>query len=295
MKFEMRTVWAYLNKLIKKWYIFLGFLPGIYSLFSTYIPNLRIINIPLWMGITFAIILLLIANYVIWLEEWKENEEYRDKEPKLDICFEDGGKSNIFRNKIITKKFIGKNSNGTILDKTLEQFGNMSKAINSLMNSFNGSPTERKVCNELEEEFLPVSLILKNIGNVPAEDINIHLTFPKEVRLLEDLPEPGMRILPAYISRRGGVIIDAKKNVVQLWDKKLLQPFQIEFPEFFISCKDKIVFKIGYTINASELKPDKNKGELTFSFDPVLEEETFNSQKELDEENKIKEDLLNSI
>ena len=59
----------YLKTLLKKWVLYLGFVPYIYDLISTYLPEpLSNFRFPNWVTYPSILLFLLIAGYFSWLE-----------------------------------------------------------------------------------------------------------------------------------------------------------------------------------------------------------------------------------
>ena len=76
----------YLKTLLKKWVLYLGFIPYIYNLVSTYFPGpLSSFRFPNWMTYPSILLFLLIAGYLSWLELKNKVDEYLISETNFKV------------------------------------------------------------------------------------------------------------------------------------------------------------------------------------------------------------------
>ena len=76
----------YLKTLLKKWVLYLGFIPYIYNLVSTYFPGpLSSFRFPNWMIYPSILLFLFIAGYFSWLELKNKVDEYLISETNFKV------------------------------------------------------------------------------------------------------------------------------------------------------------------------------------------------------------------
>lgn len=76
----------YLRTLLKKWVLYLGFIPYIYDLISTYLPEpFSNFRFPNWMTYPSILLFLLIASYFSWLELKNKVDEYLISETDFKV------------------------------------------------------------------------------------------------------------------------------------------------------------------------------------------------------------------
>lgn len=299
---------TYLKSIIQKWYIYLGFIPALADLLNFFF-SLNLPKLPLWSNISLISILLIIATFTVWKKQWIENNNLKNKRPNFIVNFEDGKETkeinSVFIDKKLKKEVKEDKEDYEKTEDKIWQFKGIFDAVNNialsmknakkLWTSMDFDPQKSKVIEEIKNEYIPIKILLKNTGNSPGTTVNVHISFPKEFNLLEELPKETNFSDIHYKPSHYGVILHKKDNVIQLWANKVVHPYTIEFPQFFISLKKSGRFNAKYTINTEQLPPDSIKGTLKFKSNPITETEFLESGNELKEEEEIKKIILDNL
>lgn len=250
----------------------------------------------------------------------KENERLKNLFPKLDIFFKESQnkiyevkKENFDLNKelFISNKmeeikkdspmlvYMEDSSSSLIKFNNLteQQITNYNKELNSYYESFKQYWDLAFDSVLYHHNFLKLNLIIKNIGNIPAEDIDIILRFPRDINVLlqEELnhfhlfkPKPPYKPLNSfdilhtrlnrYFNTKSSVTLNKPilRNEIELSFRSLKHNKEIELDTLFIA-SDKIFkgFKIDYSILVSNI-PNPIKGELNIKFVELVEKNKIN-------------------
>ncbi|MGV2450152.1 UNVERIFIED_CONTAM: PIN domain-containing protein [Ralstonia mannitolilytica] len=240
----------------------------------------------------------------------KENERLKNLFPKLDFFFKESQdkiyevkkeKYNLDKSIFITKKMeeIKKespiliytdNSNNSFLkynSLTEEQVINYNADLKAYFDGFEKYWDVAFDSAIYHHNFLKIDLLIKNIGNLPANDIDIVLHFPSDINILfeEDLdqfhlfkpkppykPETSFDIIYTKLNRYHVTKSSISKNKpitrneVEFNFKGLKHNKTIELDTLFIPSDNLIKgFKIDYSILVSNI-PNSIKGELNVIF-----------------------------
>ncbi len=86
MKFKNFSFLQYLKSLFTKWFLYLGFIPYIYDVISTYLPTpLNSFRFPTWIINSSILISFLLANYFSWLELKEKLKTFLDNETNFKV------------------------------------------------------------------------------------------------------------------------------------------------------------------------------------------------------------------
>ncbi len=281
----------YLKRLSSKWWVLLAIIPSIFGAFNFYL-HLPEIIISWQFSLIIFLVLFFIANYLIWEEGIKEKkdlqnkiDEYENKKPKLRLSF--GGNRNIF---LLKNK---------VFERELEEPSMRIRPINPnvLQRLINISGfTKNPIIDELHEAFLPLKFELHNEGDFKATNVRIDIYFPKNLILIQDLPQQNNLISPVSIrnlhQRRtyGGGF--QEKDHLRLWSDKSLHPDYIEFDTIYVFSDEEKKFKVKYEIHAEELDSKGIEGELTINAKPIKETKTYTIKGELEQDKNEYEEIL---
>lgn len=86
VKLKKRSFIIYLKSLLQKWILYLGFIPYVYDLISTYLPEpFKDFRFPIWVIHTSILLSLFIASYFTWLELKNKIDEHLSNETSFKI------------------------------------------------------------------------------------------------------------------------------------------------------------------------------------------------------------------
>lgn len=86
VKLKKRSFIVYLKALLKKWILYLGFIPYVYDLISIYLPEpLKDFRLPSWVIYPSILLSLFIASFFTWLELKNKIDEYLSNETNFKI------------------------------------------------------------------------------------------------------------------------------------------------------------------------------------------------------------------